>query len=78
VTYRGRVAGGVVVLEGGVQIPEGTPVLVEPIPVGAEIDPTSEDPLFRMGDLAAETGVTDLANDIDFHLYGHPRMSDGR
>jgi hypothetical protein len=68
----------VIVLEGGAEIPEGTLVLVEPAPVGAEAGPASEDPLFRMGDLAAETGVPDLATNIDYHLYGHPKTSDGR
>jgi len=29
------------------------------------------DPLFRITDLAAETGISDLATSIDHFLYGH-------
>jgi hypothetical protein len=78
VTYRGRVEGGVVVLEQGAAIPDGTLVLVEPAPESAPTNLAPEDPLFRMGDLAEDTGVTDLATNIDTYLYGHPRPGNGQ
>lgn len=72
-TYRGRVKNGVVVLEGDVQLPEGTPVTVEPVE-----PPVAEDPLFRMSELAVDTGIPDLATNVDHYLYGHPKVEDAR
>lgn len=34
------------------------------------------DPLFRITDLAAETGISGLATNIDHYLYGHPKTGD--
>jgi hypothetical protein len=34
------------------------------------------DPLLRMLDLAVETGIPDLATNIDFYLYGHPKTTE--
>jgi hypothetical protein len=31
-----------------------------------------EDPLLRMTSLAVETGIRDLATNVDHYLYGHP------
>jgi hypothetical protein len=73
-TYRGRVAGGVVVLEDGAQLPEGIAVTVEP--VEEKTGPEGEDGLYRLADLAASTGIPDLAVNIDHYLYGHPKKSD--
>ncbi len=75
-TYHGMVKGGVVVLEGGAQLPDGTRVAVQPIPssqTGGEVDP-----LLNLGDLAIETGISDLAANIDHYLYGHPKASNGQ
>jgi hypothetical protein len=75
-TYRGEVRGGVVVVEGA-KLPEGTVVRVEPV----ESRPTKrkkrrgKDPLYAMGDLAVETGIPDLATNIDHYLYGHPKVT---
>jgi len=71
--YRGCVRNGIVVLEGEVQLTEGTHVIVEPV---GESVPPSEDSVYRLGDLATPTGVADLATNIDHYLYGHPKASD--
>jgi predicted ATP-grasp superfamily ATP-dependent carboligase len=77
-TYRGEVRGGVIVLESEARLAEGTIVRVEA--VSPAPDPTAGaedlDPLFRMGELAVETGITDLAAEADHYLYGHPKAND--
>lgn len=73
-TYRGEVKGGVVVLERGAALPEGTVVSVQPVVESR----TSEDALDGMPNLAAETGVSDLATNVDHYLYGHPKAGDAR
>ena len=35
--------------------------------------PREESPLLRMMDLAVETGIPDLATNVDHYLYGHPK-----
>lgn len=72
-TYRGRVKGGAIVLDSEVELPEGAVVRIELEPVGEE---RRADPLFRMTELAVDTGVRDLATNIDHYLYGHPKASD--
>jgi hypothetical protein len=69
-TYHGRVSNGVVIIEGGVTLPEGTLVTIEAPEVKAA--GCGEDPLYNLGDLAATTGIADLALNIDHYLYGHP------
>ena len=78
-TYHGEVKGGVIVLAGGVQLPEGTPVEVFAMPQpGLEtLDDEKLDPIFRMDELATDTGIPDLATNIDHYLYGHPKATDG-
>lgn len=71
-TFRGRVAGGAIVLEPGVDLPEGTVVRVEVETAAAA--PGEYDELSRMIDLAGETGVADLATNIDHYLYGSPKV----
>jgi hypothetical protein len=53
-------------------------------PVQVETDvPSAKNPannpvdLFRMGELAVETGISDLATNADHYLYGHPKASHG-
>jgi len=67
--YRGLVQNGVIVLDDGVQLPDGMPVRVE-----AASD--SGDDVFKLGELAKSTGVPDLAENIDHYLYGHPKVSE--
>ena len=73
-TYRGRVQNGVVVIEGGATIPEGTAVTIETHEVRASAG--AEDALYRLGELAMASGIPDLALNIDHYLYGHPKVSD--
>lgn len=76
-TYRGRIKGGMIVLDDpDAKIPEGMAVKVEPLAEVAPPEPEELDPLFTMGDLAVETGVPDLAVNIDHYLYGHPKVVD--
>jgi hypothetical protein len=70
-TFRGRVASGAIVLDPGVDLPEGTVVRVEV--ESAAAPPVEDDDLSRMADLAGETGVEDLATNIDHYLYGAPK-----
>ena len=82
-SYRGIVKNGVVVLEAGADLPEGTTVKVEPeswesvFPKAPMCHP-EEDPVYRMSELAADTGITDLAVNLDHYLYGHPKVTDGK
>ncbi len=73
-TYQGRVTNGVVVLEGGVRLPEGMCVVVQPVEEKAVV--TEDDPLYRLAELAVPTGIPDLAKNIDHYLYGHPKVND--
>ena len=78
-SYRGQVKGGVVVLEPGAALPDGTIVRVEPLAAAsaqAEGD-TDSDPVFGISALAVDTGIADLATNIDHYLYGHPKATDG-
>ena len=82
-TYAGEVRGGVVVLAGGVSLPDGTKVSVEPLRAEPDAataaaaavppDDADPDPLLKMLDLAVDTGIPDLGYNVDHYLYGHPR-----
>jgi hypothetical protein len=74
--YHGRVKDGTVVLDPGVELPEGAVVRVELELAGESQASDGYDPLSRMADLAVDTGVPDLATNIDHYLYGHPKASD--
>lgn len=80
-TYRGRIENGVAVLDGGVRLPEGTPVEIAPLetaPVEPPNTPIVDDPFYRIYELAMPSGIPDLAENIDHYLYGHPKVSDDR
>lgn len=70
--YRGHVQDGMVVLEDGARLPEGTPVIVQT----TEPSSADSDSVYRLGELAVPTGVADLAANVDHHLYGHPKAHD--
>ena len=77
-TYRGRIKNGVVVLDTGARLPEGTEVRVEPIE--SEAPDRGRDgipPLFHAAERAKATGIPDLAINHDHYLYGHDKVSDG-
>jgi len=79
--YQGTVQNGVVVFANGVHLPEGSPVKVELLAQSTEanapkIDKDKLDPIWRMGELAIDTGIPDLSVNIDHYLYGHPKVKD--
>lgn len=76
-TLRGHVRDGMIVLDDGAQLANGVAVRIEIVPPAAEEGPQAVDSLARMGDLAVETGVVDLASNLDYYLYGHPKATDG-
>jgi hypothetical protein len=71
--YRGKVKDNMVVLEPGIRLPEGAAVRIELEPAASRDEPDS---LLRMADLAVDTGIPDLAANIDHYLYGHPKAGD--
>lgn len=74
-TYRGTVKGNMVLLEPGVKLPDGTPVQVETDATASQSASAEADAVFRMGELAVDTGIPDLATNADYYLYGHPKVS---
>jgi hypothetical protein len=81
--YQGTIQNGVVVFATGVHLPEGTVVNVEPLTPATEskptkIDPSELDPVWRMAELAEDTGIPDLGVNIDHYLYGHPKVKDAQ
>ena len=71
-TYRGTIRNGVVVVEGGTDLPDGTVVRIEPVrtPAAEPRQTGALSPLFGMGRRAARTGLPDLATNLDHYLYG--------
>jgi hypothetical protein len=63
-----------VVIEDGADLRDGTVVTIEPVDVAGPA--SDEDPVYRLGDLAAPTGIPDLALNIDHYLYGSPKVND--
>jgi len=76
-SYKGTVKNGVVVLDPPAKLPEGTSVRIEPEPTPAVRD-EDLDPAWRMDELAGDTGIPDLAVNLDHYLYGHPKVTDGK
>ncbi|MEX2167976.1 MAG: hypothetical protein WD851_01580 [Pirellulales bacterium] len=66
------------VLDDGVHLSEGTKVRVTIVDVKANEEATiaDDDPLLNMSDFAVDTGIPDLAVNIDHYLYGHPKVTD--
>jgi len=75
-TYRGRVKVGAIVLDSGSQLPEGSVVRIELESGEPSTRKAAADPLFRITGLTAETGISDLATNIDHYLYGDPKVGD--
>ena len=42
-----------------------------------DVEPT-DITVFRISDLAVDTGLADLASNVDHYLYGHPKTDDGK
>jgi len=74
-TYRGRIKEGVVVLEGGIRLAEGTEVEVQPVVAKAE--PAAGDQTLGqrlMKHAGAVKGLpSDLARNHDHYIHGTPR-----
>ncbi len=79
-TYQGTVQNGVVVFPSGVHLPEGATVRVEFVQPASTNDARSpnDDILLKMGDYAIETGIPDLAVNINHYLYVHPKVTDDK
>jgi hypothetical protein len=76
-TYRGRVRNGVVVLEDGAALPEGTVVKVEQLEQPPAPPPSAPDggwaqELLKLAGIAQGLPA-DLARNHDHYLYGTPR-----
>lgn len=78
--YQGTVQNGVIVFLNGVQPPEGSQVRIEIIQSVAPQEPLSpqDELLLQMPELAVDTGIPDLATNLDHYLYGHPKVGDGQ
>ncbi len=68
--YNGRVKGGVVVLDPGIELPEGIEVKVEPVPPAARRTLAEQ-----LGDLfgSAPGLPADMAEQHDHYLHGAPK-----
>jgi len=75
--YTGKVRNGVVVLDNGADLAEGTVVRVEPMQRLRQHKPRSRKATVRKGLLAlagkARGLPADAARNVDHYLYGHPR-----
>jgi len=78
--YQGTIQNGVVVFTAPVPLPDGTAVKVVSALAGdaVSLPDVENDPLYNIGELAVDMGVSDLAANIDHYLYGHPKVEDGR
>ena len=78
-TYHGIVKQGVIVLEGGVILPDGMYVdivMPESTDAADQLPPGKRD-IFDFDKYAVDTGIPDLALNHDHYLYGLPKVSDG-
>ena len=77
--YRGQVRNGQIVLDANPPLPEGAMVEVSVCETCEKAVGDKElDSLFRIGELAVETGISDLAAHADHYLYGHPKVDHGQ
>ena len=80
-TFRGTVHNGKVILDQGATLPEGTRVEVVPsarVRSKAKRATPKEDPVYRLSELAVDTGISDLAEQHDHYVYGTPKTSRGK
>ncbi len=74
--YHGCVRNGMVMLDPGVQLAEGTFVIVQTSDITSAAP--ADDAVYRLGELAAPAGIADLAANIDHYLYDHPKVTDAQ
>jgi len=55
-----------------VDLPEGGRVHLTVVPLGEE----ARDSAYNLAEIAEETGISDLATNINHYLYGLPKQSD--
>jgi hypothetical protein len=78
---RGKVINGVIILENGGTLPEGTLVKIEPVASSEPAETVNEIGQLRKmllghaGVLADSELPTDLAENLDHYLYGTPKRS---
>jgi hypothetical protein len=77
-TYRGKIKGGVVVLDDAASIPEGTEVNVEPVAKLAEQPserkPTVGEVLLKFAGIMDDPSLpTDGSTQHDHYIYGTPK-----
>lgn len=78
-TYHGWMRGGQVVFDLGSSPPDGTRVSVTP-ETDVQVNSAGEgfvDPVYRLSDLAVDTGITDMSAEHDHYIYGTPKRGDG-
>jgi len=78
--YEGTIQNGVVIFPSAIPLPDGTSVRVEATTV-QQVQTAAAgklDPIFKIGDLAADAGIPDLSINIDHYLYGHPKVTDAQ
>jgi len=69
-TCKGKVQGGVVVLEPGVHLPEGAVVRIEPLETTNDLDRLRKGLLDIAGTVS---GPPDLARNHDHYIHGTPK-----
>ena len=69
-TYRGKVKGGVVVLEPGARLDEGAEVVVEPVEAADDLERLRKGLLDLAGTVS---GPPDLARNHDHYIHGTPK-----
>ena len=76
-TYRGHVKNGVVVLDGSIQLPEGTEVQIEAIHnASTDVDQSSSPTLYERLKpfIGSAHGLPpDASRNLKHYLYGHPK-----
>lgn len=77
-TYHGTVKNGSIVLDRKAQLPDGARVTVEVEAPRSQSPEQAGEQLLQMTDLAVDTGISDLATNIDHYLYGHPKAGNAK
>jgi len=72
-TETGVVKDGIIRLDWPDSIPDGTAVNLEVF--GKLLSLDELDSCFKVGDRAVDAGLTDLSSNLDYYLYGHPKIS---
>jgi len=72
--YHGKVRNGTIVLDPNIELPDGAVVRVELVRPGEAPGSSGNDPLLKMVELATETGIEDLATNVDHYLYAHHKV----